>query len=688
MKRIVFLIIGLTLTIGGQAFAQKKQTSDYNFQKAIELADKGDEVEAMKYVSEQISQTPEFSDAYVLRAQLYYRQEKIGNALSDINKAIKFADRKTDEVYMYSKYWWRAIFYDALEEDDKALSDFNMAYKLAMKEDKSVISDILEQRAQFYFDAEDYASAEKDYREMLKYDETNQLAMMGLVRNRIAEEKYEEAVEIADKCEKYDDSYNEIYRFRMQAYDAMGETDKAIDDAISYVEYSEDSETSLIEPVLKKHLSYALAKVNEKIAANDDNYGWKMLRTSIYEYAYDYPAAIREYDAIEKEYGASASICYYRSLCYNEAGYTDKAVKDITRSIELSGDEDNTVSLLVRAGYYRDGGMYQEAIADVSEAIERYPTYGYSYYLRGWCYELSGDDEKAMADYNAGIDIDKTYPYIYLMRGEQYLKYGDRDRANADFEEVVCRDTVAESGSARQYALHFLGRDDEAVEWMEKMIEDDPEYSGAYYDKACLLARMERVPEALEALRTAFEKGFRSFAHIEHDDDMDILRNEPEFVSLIQEYKAEMAAEMSEMLPDGQEDDKQAAVSEIQMTKMYSGVYEVPCDINGLPLKFIFDTGASIVSISSVEASFMLKNDYLKKEDIRGKDYFSTATGEIREGTVINLREIKVGDAILRNVEASVAHNQQAPLLLGQSVLERFGTITIDNINSKLIIAQ
>lgn len=100
-----------------------------------------------------------------------------------------------------------------------------------------------------------------------------------------------------------------------------------------------------------------------------------------------------------------------------------------------------------------------------------------------------------------------------------------------------------------------------------KMIEDDPEYSGTYYDKACLLARMERVPEALEALRTAFEKGFRSFAHIEHDDDMDILRNEPEFVSLIQEYKAEMAAEMSEMLPDGQEDDKQAAVSEIQMKK-------------------------------------------------------------------------------------------------------------------------
>ena len=127
-------------------------------------------------------------------------------------------------------------------------------------------------------------------------------------------------------------------------------------------------------------------------------------------------------------------------------------------------------------------------------------------------------------------------------------------------------------------------------------------------------------------------------------------------------------------------------ISEIQMRKMYSGIYEVDCAVNGLPLKFIFDTGASTVSISSVEATFMLKNGYLKEKDIKGTNYYSTATGEIREGTVINLPEVRVGDVVLKNIEASVSHSQQAPLLLGQSVLERFGTVTIDNINSKLII--
>ena len=177
----------------------------------------------------------------------------------------------------------------------------------------------------------------------------------------------------------------------------------------------------------------------------------------------------------------------------------------------------------------------------------------------------------------------------------------------------------------------------------------------------------------------------RSFAHIENDDDVDAIRNHPDFIALINEYKNK------QMLVIGESENSRgenSVISEVQMTKMYSGIYEVACTINGLPLKFVFDTGASSVTISSVEAAFMLKNGYLTSDDIKGKEYFSTATGDIHEGTIIKLKEIKIGDAVLKNVEASVVQNQQAPLLLGQSVLERFGTITIDNINSKLVIKQ
>ncbi|MBR0532057.1 MAG: retroviral-like aspartic protease family protein, partial [Bacteroidales bacterium] len=106
------------------------------------------------------------------------------------------------------------------------------------------------------------------------------------------------------------------------------------------------------------------------------------------------------------------------------------------------------------------------------------------------------------------------------------------------------------------------------------------------------------------------------------------------------------------------------------------------------PLQMIFDTGASDVTISSVEASFMLKNGYLSNRDIKGKKYYQTANGQISEGTVITLREVKIGDAVLHNVDASVVGSQRAPLLLGQSAMERFGTITIDNEAGKIIIKR
>ncbi|MFG6341883.1 MAG: tetratricopeptide repeat protein [Alistipes sp.] len=683
-----YLLIILLLFVGNcNSYGQKKLASDYNLKKAIELLQNdGDEKEVMKYLDLQLGETPQNADVYMTKATVYRKQKRYDMALSSINKALKFY-QKNGMFPKYSMYWWRASIYEKLEEYDKALADYGTTYKIALKEALENISDILYQRAQVYFNLKDYEAADADYRLMLKHNEADQVAMIGLVRNMMERGEYDKALELVNKCEKYNADYDEIYRFRMQIYDKTDETDKAIDDAIAYFDKSDNPSSELINPILKKHLSYALALVNAKIAHENDHYGWKMLRTTIYELGNDYVRAITAYNDIEKEYGASPMIYYNRADCYNEIGNMERAVADMTKSIELAENNKKHLYFLInrRADYYRKGGNYKNAIEDYTTAVELDPTNAYSYYARGWSYELSGDDDAAMKDYNAGIDVDSEYPYIFLNRGSLYLKRGDTEKAHADFEEIIRQDTVVMDSSCRHYALHFLGRDKEAEEWIDHIIEQEPTNKGNYYDKACLLARMGRHGESVEALRHAFELGYRSFAHIEHDDDMDPIRELPEFKHLIEEYKAKPIRIEAD---DEQTKDKIERVSEIQMKKMYSGIYEIPCTINELSLKFIFDTGASSVTISSVEANFMLKNGYLQDADIKGKEHYSVATGEIYEGTTIRLREIKIGDAILRNVDASVVHNQQAPLLLGQSVLERFGTVTIDNINSKLIIKQ
>ena len=681
-KSVLVAAMSFLLALPSVGYAQKNEESDYNLRKAYELLEKNDQSEAIKYLNQQIEEYPKSVEAYAMRARVLMEQKKFGSALTDINKSIKYW-KKDNRTKQYTLYWWRAVIYSNMEIYDKSFADFDQVYKLALKEEPEMIHDILYQSAQLHFDLAEYDKADADYRLMLEHDEADQVAMVGLVRNMLVRKDYQGAIEIANKCEKIDESYVGTYHFRMQAYDKKGETDKAIDDAVKYHEKAENPDASLTDPIFKKHPSYALALVKNMISKSEDNRKWKMLLTSIYELDYDYVNAIKEYNRIEREYGATPAIHYYRSYCYNELGDSENAIKDIAKCIE-AGDGNDYYALSRRAHIYQDAGLYDKAITDFTKMIEMEPMMVYGYYVRGWCYEYAGDDQKAMYDYNAGIDIEKNYSGLYMMRGRLHRKQGNMELAKLDFEKVLELDTIAGSGSSRHYALLFLDKKEEAVSWMDKIIETDKENSGFYYDKACLLSLMGESQDAIATLRVSLEKGYRSFIHIERDSDMDAIRNLPEFIALIEEYKAKPKVVIENQVMR----DEIGVVSEVQMKKMYSGVYEVPCIINGLQLKFVFDTGASNVSISSVEAAFMLKNGYLKEEDIKGKEYFSTATGEIREGAKLNLREIKIGEAILKNVEASVVQNQQAPLLLGQSVLERFGTITIDNINSKLVIKQ
>ena len=116
-----------------------------------------------------------------------------------------------------------------------------------------------------------------------------------------------------------------------------------------------------------------------------------------------------------------------------------------------------------------------------------------------------------------------------------------------------------------------------------------------------------------------------------------------------------------------------------------NGVKYVWIEINGIRLRFIFDTGASSICISPAEATVLYRQGTLSDDDIIDKEYFQDATGKISEGTKINLRTVKVGNITLKNVSATVIDNVDAPLLLGQSVLENFGNIEIDNNNSLII---
>lgn len=675
---------GLALVaLSVSAFAQGRDNSvEYKFHKATEaFFDENDTFKAMDLLEEILDADPSHIDARYLRARIYYDREKYDACLRDLDLILGKYKGKP-QVKKSTILVLKSIVFSEMERYQESVDFLRKSIRVARKDNPERMQDIKFRLGQTYYFMDDYVRSDDVYNDMLKDDPMDCAAMIGLARNLLKTENYAEALAWLSKAESYNANYSEIYRFRMQVLDKMGRTDESIDAALKYFELDEDASIGTVCEYAIKHYSYGIAKVKAMINKHDE-VSWELLLASMYEEHRDYVSALGQFEKLESEHGVHPTISMSKARCYSEMGEYKDAIKEACVAIDKSdGDIDYIGS---RGDMYRSMGDYASAIADYEKCMDDDPSVGYYYYAIGWCHELMGDVDTAFKFYDDGIDVDKTYWYLFLNRGEILQARGDIEAARTDFEKVLDIDDRPVSGSCRHYALHGLGRDDEAVEWLGKMIEDDPYDGGNYYDLACLYARIGDTTKSLTALETAFEKGYRKFAHIENDRDMDTLRKLPEYKSMLEHYMS-----MSVSVPETKEEDVNGndipSICEVQMKKQLGGTYEVPCHVNGLPLKFIFDTGATDVTISSVEANFMLKNDYLSAKDFKGSKQYLNASGEITEGSVICLKEVVVGDVTLKNINASVVRNQKAPLLLGESVLQKFGTFTVDNINSKLII--
>ena len=116
-----------------------------------------------------------------------------------------------------------------------------------------------------------------------------------------------------------------------------------------------------------------------------------------------------------------------------------------------------------------------------------------------------------------------------------------------------------------------------------------------------------------------------------------------------------------------------------------AGVKYVKVSVNGFGFEMIFDTGCSGTLISLAEANYLYEKGYLKSEDYLGKSKSQIADGSIVENMVFNLKEVIIDEKIhCADVTATVSANSNAPLLLGNEVLNRVASYTIDNENKTI----
>ena len=115
------------------------------------------------------------------------------------------------------------------------------------------------------------------------------------------------------------------------------------------------------------------------------------------------------------------------------------------------------------------------------------------------------------------------------------------------------------------------------------------------------------------------------------------------------------------------------------------GVKYVDVKVNGVAFEMIFDTGCSSTLISLAEASYLYLKGQLTIDDFQGMSRSTIADGSVMENMVVKLREVTIADKVVcHDVIATVSTNLNAPLLLGNEVLDRVATITIDNEKKEL----
>lgn len=677
---LTILIVTITTLLPLESFAQNN--SEYSFNRGMEEYRAENYSSALEWFQKAVTQNPHNALANMYISILQQADNQYGLALSAINRAINSIPKKDKEM-MASAYAIRGDIYVEMGDTIKGLEDF----AFAIKSDQTNRA-IYKNRGQIYYEQRKFDLSDADYKKMSELDPGDTMGYMGIARNAIEQKKWNDAIELLDYVIKLSPDYSSGYSFRADACLGLNKYTEAADDIIKALTINGDGKAHYLMIHADKHL-YPILKAKLQIQANKDKNvaSWYYYLGQLAEVNNHYKEAINYYTKGNDKDANSVSLERIAD-CYFALGDYNAALNFVDKGLAMAADDDDLI--MSKGDILNEMGRHDEAISMLGSFIDKNPEFGYGYYRRGWYKDEKGDREGAIDDYTMAITLDPTYAYSYIGRGRDYEILGQRDLAVADYRKVIELDTVPNDNSCAQYAFLFMGEKEKAIDFMNRYLEASDSRTGGTYDAACLYSLMGDKEKALSYLEQALERGYRRFAHMAVDRDLENIRTMPKYKQLIEKYQR-----IQEQENEPASEEKSSALSysrieevvEIPFTKD-RGVTKVKCTINDLPLHFVFDTGASDVTMSMVEATFMLKNDYLSPDDFVGTAKYVDANGDVVEGAVINLRHVNFGGLELSNVRASVVRNQKAPLLLGQSVLGRLGKIEIDNSAMKLRISK
>lgn len=653
----------------------------YHYQRGIELYNQGRDADAFEEFKLEKEEHPENGVAYLMIAGIHYRHDAMGGALQAANYAIPIFQATGNAHYLSQTYYIRGQIYRNLRDEKNWYNDIQKS----LEYDPDSV-DSLGELGDYYYYKGDYDASDIQFNKIINLEPHNPYGYVGRGRNDQGRNEHRAAIAHFEKAIRLDANYATARSFMAESLVALDKITDAIDAIIAVlnVDIQDQKVHDIIIHMKKTDRQGLILKVKAKAIQHQDNDSWYRLLGWLYAGQGDMKGAILAYQNGYK-ISHSPELLRYIAYCWSMTNAYDKAIETINQAIEIVPH--NTEYKVILATYHAKSGQLEESIADITTLIEQQPDDYQFYYSRGrYYFELDRWDE-AINDFNTALSLKDDLALALLYKGWALSKTSKEEEAAKTWQMIVEKNKLLiDIQYAYGLALYFLGLKDEAVEKCNSLISESETNilnsdGELYVYAAAVYCRTQKTELAIECLKKNIDTVHRCMWPMYHGKLLEPLFENEAYQNFMNEVNIRLTKEKMDIL------EQLDSISENQYTNLHAEIpfvregkmCKVKCEINGLPLHFIFDTGASDVTMSSVEATFMLKNGYLNESDLSGKQYYTTADGSIAEGVNVCLNNVVFAGLTLKNVKAGIVATQSAPLLLGQSVLERLGRIEIDN---------
>lgn len=200
-------------------------------------------------------------------------------------------------------------------------------------------------------------------------------------------------------------------------------------------------------------------------------------------------------------------VYFFRGSAHSRLGHYDQAILDLSKAIQL--DPENATAYNNRGVAYSELHEYEKAVDDFTMGIQVEPEGSEVFYLyanRGNTYLFLKQYDKAIADTTNAIQIDPKNPVVYCFRGSAYLVMGQYDSAINDYSEGIKldpKDNICYYN--RGLAYSSLGKYSQAIADFSKAIKINPELVEAYISRGSAYSILKQYDKAIadftEAIR-------------------------------------------------------------------------------------------------------------------------------------------------------------------------------------------